>query len=69
MLDARDFILRQLDAERDRLKEAVASGAASSYDDYKHMVGQIQALDRSRELIIDGFRDYDNEDDDDGTGL
>lgn len=69
MLEVRDYILRQLDAERERVVAALASGAASSYDDYRNQVGRLQGLDRARELIVEGFRNYDTEDEDDGVGL
>lgn len=69
MLEVRDYILRQLDAERERLVVAVASGAASSFDDYRSQVGLIRGIELARTVIVDGFRDYDTEDEDDGTGF
>jgi hypothetical protein len=69
LLEARDYILRQLDAEREHVVSAVASGAASSFDDYRNQVGRIQGLERARELIVEGFRTYDSEEEDDGTGF
>jgi hypothetical protein len=70
LLDARDYILRQLDAVRDRSVAALASGSASSFDDYRHQVGLLAGLELARELIVEGFRDYDlEEEDDDSAGL
>lgn len=69
VLEARDYILRQLDAEREHVVVALASGAASSFDDYRGQVGRIQGFDRARELIVEGFRDYDDEEDDDIPGV
>lgn len=69
MLAARDYILRQLDAEREHVVVWLTSGAASSFDDYRSQVGRIQGFDRARELIIEGFRDYDDEEEDDGNGV
>lgn len=69
MLEARDYILRQLDAEREHVVVAVASGSASSFDDYQALVGRIRGLDRARELIVEGFRNYDAEEEDDDAGL
>lgn len=65
MLEIRDYILRQLDADREHVVVALWSGASSSYDEYRSQVGRIQGLDRARELIVEGFRTYDTEDDDD----
>lgn len=70
MLEIRDYILRQLDAEREHVVVTLWSGAASSYDEYRAQVGRVQGLDRARELIAEGFRSYDSEDeDDDNAGL
>jgi len=69
LLDARDYILRQLDGVRERSTAALASGSASSFDDYRHQVGLIAGLELARELIVDGFRNYDLEDEDDDPGL
>lgn len=69
MLEIRDYILRQLDADRERIVTAVVSGSASSFDDYQALVGRIRGLDRARELIVEGFRNYDHEEDDDGVGV
>lgn len=69
MLEARDYILRTLDAEREHVVVALASGAASSFDDYRSQVGRIQGFDRARELIVEGFRTYDDEEDDDIPGV
>jgi hypothetical protein len=69
VLEVRDYILRQLDTEREHAVLAVASGSASSFDDYRGLVGRIWGLDRAKELILEGFRDYDTEEDDDGVGV
>lgn len=69
MLEVRNYILRQLDAEREHVVLAVASGSASSFDDYQGLVGRIRGLDQARELIVEGFRNYDDEDEDDGDGV
>jgi hypothetical protein len=69
LLEVRDYILRQLDTEREHVVVAVASGSASSFDDYQGLIGRIRGLDRARELIVDGFRNYDDEEEDDGVGV
>jgi hypothetical protein len=69
VLEVRDYILRQLDAEREHLVAAATSGSASSFDEYQALVGRIRGLDQSRELIVEGFRNYDTEDEDDGVGV
>jgi hypothetical protein len=69
VLEVRDYILRQLDAELARFVAAVASGSASSFDDYQALVGRIRGLGQARELILEGFRNHDTEEDDDGVGV
>jgi hypothetical protein len=69
LLEVRDYILRQVDAEREHVVVAVTSGSASSFDDYSNLIGRIRGLDRARELIVEGFRNYDSEDEDDGVGI
>lgn len=70
MIEFRDRLLRLLAQEREHEATAVASGAASSFDDYRHRIGRLQALDRAVELINEAFRGYVHEDDDDdGPGV
>jgi hypothetical protein len=69
VLEVRAYILRQLDTEREHAVLAAASGSASSYDEYQALVGRIRGLDRAKELILEGFRNYDTEEDDDGVGV
>jgi hypothetical protein len=67
MLEFRDRLLRLLSQEREHEATDVASGAASSFDDYRHRIGRIAAFDRAGELINEAFRGYVHEDDDDGA--
>jgi hypothetical protein len=69
VLEVRDYVLRQLDAEREHVVAAAVSGSASSYDEYQALIGRIRGLDQARELIVEGFRNYDTEDEDDGVGV
>jgi hypothetical protein len=69
VLGVRDYILRQLDTEREHAVLVVASGSASSFDEYQAHVGRIRGLDQARELIVEGFRNYGDEEDDDGVGV
>lgn len=47
----------KIDEEIARETDFLARGAASSFDDYRHRVGQIKALIKARELLKESERE------------
>lgn len=46
-------VLTELRARRAQLSEAVAQGAAKSYDEYRHMCGEIRGLTNVEMYLLD----------------
>ena len=44
-------LYKQIDERRDILSEQLVLGAASSFEQYRQMVGEIRGLDYSRETL------------------
>jgi Mg2+/Co2+ transporter CorB len=44
-------LYKQIDERVEMISEQLALGAASGYDQYRQMVGEIQGLNHSREML------------------
>ena len=62
-MDAADYFIRELKERIAILSDALASGKAASYDDYRYTCGQIRGLEAACFLISDLKRQLENSDD------
>jgi uncharacterized protein YaaR (DUF327 family) len=53
MMDAFDVLVDQIDDKVDQLQQAVASGRAETFEEYKRTCGEIKGLLVARGYILD----------------
>jgi hypothetical protein len=53
MMDAIDVLIQELDGKVEQLKDALASGRSASFEEYKHMCGEIRGLLTARGYALD----------------
>jgi hypothetical protein len=53
MMDAMDVLIQELDGKVEQLKDALASGRSASFEEYKHMCGEIRGLLTARGYALD----------------
>jgi hypothetical protein len=56
-----DVVLKDLDERREYIANALVSGAAKEFSEYKHMCGEIQGLTFAHTLITDLVRKMEND--------
>ena len=47
------YFNNQIEKEIEEVKLNLASGACASYDDYKHMVGILQGMEKAKTILQD----------------
>jgi hypothetical protein len=57
-----DVVLKELEERRDSIAQALISGSAKDYSEYKFMTGEIQGLSRAHAFINDLVRKMENDD-------
>jgi hypothetical protein len=63
MTTAFDVVLKQIDDDRETRSRALVTGGAKSYDEYRHLCGEIQGLSRAHAYITDLVRKLERDDD------
>ena len=53
MMDVIDVLVQELDGKVEQLKDALASGRSASFEEYKHMCGEIRGLLTARGYALD----------------
>jgi hypothetical protein len=61
-MDASDVLVQQLDDKVQQLQEAVSSGRAETFEEYKKMCGEIRGLLIARGYILDLKQKMENSD-------
>lgn len=59
---ATSVVLKELEERRETIAQALISGAAKDFAEYKHMTGEIQGLSRAHAYITDLVRKMENDD-------
>jgi hypothetical protein len=62
MMDAIEALIIELDGKIEQLKEALASGRSASYEEYRHMCGEIRGLLTARGYALDLKQRMENSD-------
>ena len=62
-MDAADYFIRELKERIAILSDALASGKAASYDDYRYTCGQIRGLEAACSIIEDLKQQLEHSDD------
>ena len=57
-----DVVIKEIEERRDSIAQALISGSAKDYSEYKFMTGEIQGLSRAHAFITDLVRKMENED-------
>jgi len=52
-MDVIDVLVQELDGKVEQLKDALASGRSASFEEYKHMCGEIRGLLTARGYALD----------------
>jgi len=63
MATAFDVVLKAIEERRDDIAQALISGAAKDYPEYKFMTGEIQGLSRAHAFITDLVRKLEQSED------
>ena len=56
------YFNNQIEKEIEEVKLNLASGACASYDDYKHMVGVLQGMEKSKAILQEISNKYSDPD-------
>ena len=56
------YFNNQIEKEIEEVKLNLASGACASYDDYKHMVGVLQGMEKSKVILQEIANKYSDPD-------
>jgi hypothetical protein len=62
MATAFDVVIKEIEDRRDSIAQALISGSAKDYSEYKFMTGEIQGLSRAHAFITDLVRKMENDD-------
>jgi hypothetical protein len=57
-----DVVIKEIEERRDSIAQALISGSAKDYSEYKFMTGEIQGLSRAHAFITDLVRKMENDD-------
>jgi hypothetical protein len=57
-----DLVIKEIEERRDSIAQALISGSAKDYAEYKFMTGEIQGLSRAYAFITDLVRKMENDD-------
>lgn len=57
-----DNVIRELDERKNALTQALVSGAAKDFAEYRHMCGEIRGLSFAHAYITDLVRKLENDD-------
>jgi hypothetical protein len=63
MTTAFDVVIQEIEERRDVIAQALISGAAKDFPEYKYMTGEVQGLSRAHAFIIDLVKRMENDDD------
>tara|TARA_R110000868_G_scaffold358836_1_gene620600 strand:+ start:143 stop:334 length:192 start_codon:yes stop_codon:yes gene_type:complete len=63
MTTAFTVVIKELEERRESIAQALVSGAAKDYAEYKFMTGEIQGLSRAHAFITDLVKRMENNDD------
>jgi hypothetical protein len=62
MTTAFNVVIKEIEERRDSIAQALISGSAKDYAEYKFMTGEIQGLSRAHAFVTDLVRKMENED-------
>jgi len=57
-----DVVLKEIEERRESIAQALITGSAKDYSEYKFMTGEIQGLSRVHAFITDLVRKMENDD-------
>lgn len=57
-----DVVVKEIEDRRESIAQALISGSAKDYSEYKFMTGEIQGLSRAHAFITDLVRKMENDD-------
>jgi hypothetical protein len=57
-----DVVVKEIEERRESIAQALISGSAKDYSEYKFMTGEIQGLSRAHAFITDLVRKMENDD-------
>jgi hypothetical protein len=63
MTTAFDVVIKELEERRETIAQALISGAAKDFAEYKFMTGEVQGLSRAHAFITDLVKRMENDDD------
>jgi hypothetical protein len=62
MTTAFNVVIKEIEERRDSIAQALISGSAKDYAEYKFMTGEIQGLSRAHAFVTDLVRKMENDD-------
>ena len=63
MTTALDVVIKELEERRESIAQALLSGSAKDFAEYKFMTGEVQGLSRAHAFITDLVKRMENDDD------
>ena len=60
---ALDVVIKEIEERRESIAQALISGSAKDYSEYKFMTGEIQGLSRAHAFITDLVRKMERDED------
>jgi len=57
-----DVVVKEIEERRESIAQALISGSAKDYSEYKFMTGEIRGLSRAHAFITDLVRKMENDD-------
>ena len=63
MTTAFTVVIKEIEERRESIAQALISGAAKDYSEYKFMTGEVQGLSRAHAFITDLVKRMENDDD------
>jgi hypothetical protein len=58
-----DVVIKEIEERRESIAQALISGSAKDYAEYKFMTGEVQGLSRAHAFITDLVKRMENDDD------
>ena len=58
-----DVVVKEIEERRESIAQALISGSAKDYSEYKFMTGEVQGLSRAHAFITDLVKRMENDDD------
>lgn len=62
MTTAFDVVIKEIEERRESIAQALISGSAKDYSEYKFMTGEVRGLSRAHAFITDLVRKMENDD-------